>query len=69
LVLLATLVGYGAGGFAGRLAGGLALAAACVFGGIFCLGAAWKNGFDHGIDPFLNKFAVILPYICGLHNR
>jgi len=46
LGLLADLVSYGAGGFAGRLAGGLAFAAACVFDCFFGLGVAWENCFD-----------------------
>jgi len=46
LSLLADLIGYGARGFAGRLAGGLAFAAACVFDSFLVLGGAWENGFD-----------------------
>jgi len=46
LVLLAVLIGYGARGFAGRLARGLAFATACGFEVFLALVISWENGFD-----------------------
>jgi len=57
LVLLAILIGYRARCFAGRLARGLALAAACCFEVFIRWIGAWEDSFDvrHGISPFLYR--------------
>ena len=56
LVVLALLVGNGAGGLAGRLTRGLALAAAAVGSALLQRGAVERFDMGHGISPLYVAF-------------